>query len=82
MKKQAKRAAIFAVGLAFIPIGVVSLALPLSPGLLFLALAVILLSIASPSIQAWLERRTRNHPKLHRVVEGMQRRVGRFIGEE
>lgn len=80
MRPKFKRAAIFAGGLACIPIGIAGLALPFLQGILFLALGIVLLSISSPEIQQWLERHTRRFPRVHAAVERMEELVVRIIG--
>jgi len=81
MKKGFKRTAVFAVGAAFIPLGVAGLVLPILQGVIFLVAGVILLSIASPTIRSWTERHTRKYPKVHSVFEKMEKRIISIIGE-
>jgi uncharacterized membrane protein YbaN (DUF454 family) len=51
--------------LAFLAIGAVGLILPILPGVLFIALAVLLLARHFPSMDAWLRR----NPKVSRYLD-------------
>lgn len=81
MKSTWKRIAVIALAVLLLLLGLISLILPLSPGLLFLALSIALFSVVSPEIRAFIERRTRRFPKLHAAVKRLEARVVRWVGE-
>ena len=68
MKYQAKRVIVLALGLVFIVLGVIGLALPFLQGFLFLAIGILLSSLYSPATRAWLDKHTVKYPKMHKVV--------------
>ena len=67
-------------GVVFICLGLIGLALPFLQGFLFLSIGVVLLSLSSSRIQAWVEVRTRPYPKVHRFVARTQKWILRLIG--
>ena len=81
MIRHTKRAIVFFIGLIFLFLGIIGLALPFLQGILFIAIGLLLLSIYSPTLREWVERHTRTYPKLHEVVLKIQQFVGRIIGE-
>jgi len=81
MNKHVKRAMVFAAAIIFIVLGVVGLALPFLQGFLFLAIGLILLSIASPTAREWIEHHTRKFPKVHAFVQKVEKRITDIIGE-
>ena len=81
MNKHVKRAMGFAAAIIFIALGVVGLALPFLQGFLFLAIGLILLSIASPTAREWIEHHTRKFPKVHAFVQKVEKRITDIIGE-
>lgn len=80
MNPQIKRILLFAAAFVFIVAGLLGLALPFLQGILFLAIGLILLSIASPRARAWIQTRTRKYPKFHTWVEKIERRITDIIG--
>lgn len=81
MIRHTKRAFIFLLGLVFLVLGVLGLALPFLQGFLFIAIGLLLLSIYSPSLREWVEHHTRRYPRLHRMVLKAQEFINRIIGE-
>ena len=81
MNPQIKRMLLFVAAFVFIVAGIIGLALPFLQGFLFLAIGIILLSIASPSARTWIESHTRKYPKLHEWIRKIQTRVTNWIGE-
>jgi uncharacterized membrane protein YbaN (DUF454 family) len=75
-----KKALVILAGVLFVIFGLLGLALPFAPGLLALAIGVVLLSIASSRIRGWVEAHTRPYPRTHRFVEKTQKWVLRIIG--
>ncbi len=80
MNPQFKRGLIFVIALIFIILGLVGLALPFLQGFLFLAIGLILLSIASPTARMWIEHHTRKYPKVHAFVEKVEKQITKIIG--
>ena len=80
MNPQIKRALIFIVAFVFIALGILGLALPFLQGILFLAIGLILLSIASPRARSWIEHHTRKYPKFHTWVQKIEKRITDIIG--
>lgn len=81
MKYHAKRIAIFALGIIFLVLGVIGLALPFLQGFLFLAIGILLLSLYSPTLRAWVEVHTRRWPKFHNIVTKVDAWLRRTVGE-
>jgi len=81
MIRNTKRTVIFVIGILFLILGVVGLVLPFLQGILFLAIGILLLSMFSPSLRAWLERHTRKVPALHRAVLSAEQFIKRVVGE-
>ncbi len=68
IKRQIKKAFILTVATAFLLLGLAGLVLPILQGWLFLAISAILFSMYSPSLRAWIERRTVKYPRIHTFV--------------
>lgn len=81
MRYQIKKVAIFTLAILFIILGIVGLALPFLQGFLFLIIGVLLLSIYSPSLRQWIERRTTKYPKVHVMVLKVEDWLKRVVGE-
>ncbi|RJQ35314.1 DUF454 family protein [Candidatus Parcubacteria bacterium] len=80
MNPHVKRVLLFFFAFLFIALGVLGLVLPFLQGFLFLAIGLILLSIASPRARAWIESHTRKYPKVHAMVEKIEKRITNIIG--
>ncbi len=80
MSGQVKRILIAIVGVFFLIIGLIGLALPFLQGFLFLFIGIVLLSLISSRIRGWMEVHTRKYPKLHRFMEKTEHWVTRVIG--
>ncbi len=80
MNPHLKRVILFCFALLFITLGLFGLALPFLQGILFLAIGLILLSIASPTARSWIEHHTRKYPKFHSWVEKIEKRITDIIG--
>ena len=80
MPPQLKRALLFIAAILFLTLGVVGLALPFLQGFLFIAVGLILFSIASPTARTWIEHHTRKYPRFHAVVEKIEKRITDIIG--
>jgi uncharacterized membrane protein YbaN (DUF454 family) len=62
-------------------LGWLGIVLPLIPGLVFLALAVVIFSIFFPSIRGHMHYHSRNFPKVQEAIVKMEQWVERTIGE-
>jgi len=80
MNRELKRALVVVVGIIFIVLGLVGLALPFLQGFLFLAIGLILLSISSPRFRAWAIVHTVRYPKIHTALEKIEKWVLGIIG--
>lgn len=80
MYKDLKRTLLLLVGIIFILLGLLGLALPFLQGFLFLAIGLILLSLHSPKIREWTDVHTKRYPKLHMVVDRMEKWIVSIIG--
>ncbi|HEY4516922.1 MAG TPA: hypothetical protein VJG64_03155 [Candidatus Paceibacterota bacterium] len=80
MNPRIKRALIWVAAIIFIILGLVGFALPFLQGFLFLAIGLILLSIASPRARTWIEHHTRKYPKVHAFVAKVEKRITDIIG--
>jgi uncharacterized membrane protein YbaN (DUF454 family) len=81
MRKKLKRGAVLIAALAFLVLGVVGLVLPFLQGILFLAIGLILLSLLSPRMRAYVDRRTFAYPKVHKVIRDIESWVLRVVGD-
>ena len=80
MNTRLKRVLLFTAAVIFILLGLLGLALPFLQGILFLAIGLILLSIASPAARTWIEHHTRKFPKIHAFVQKIEKRITDIIG--
>lgn len=80
MKRHIKKTALIVVGIFFIIVGIIGLALPFLQGLLFIAIGLILLSIASSRIRTWIESHTRRFPKVHAAFEKLEKWILKIVG--
>ena len=81
MKYHVKRIAVLTLGIIFLALGLIGLFLPFLQGFLFLAIGILLLSLYSPTLRAWMESHTRRWPKFHEVVTKVDAWMRRVIGE-
>ena len=80
MRKHIKRTLILSAAVLCILLGLLGLVLPFVQGVLFIAIGLILLSLCSPTMREWMEIHTKRYPKLHAVVERMERWMVKIIG--
>lgn len=80
MKKHLKRVLVLTLACVSILIGLAGLVLPILQGWFFLILGVLLLSLYSPKIRAWLDRHTVRYPHLHKFVRRAEGWVVRVFG--
>ena len=81
MRKKIKRITIFTVAWLFLIFGVIGLALPFLQGFLFIAIGLILLSLVSPRMRAFLDTHSARYPSLHKVIMKVEGWVVRMVGE-
>ncbi len=79
--KQTKRTFIFIVAIFCVIIGLAGIILPIIPGLVFLALALVIFSLFFPSIGEKMRHYSRNYPQLQEAIIKMEDWVRRTIGE-
>jgi uncharacterized protein len=80
MKKKFKRILVISLGIFFLLLGVVGLVLPVLQGWLFIAIGLLLLSMYSPRLRAWIDTHTVKYPKLHAFVKKAEDWVVRVVG--
>ncbi len=80
MKRKLKRISVVVVGVVFVLLGFLGFALPFLQGFLFLAIGLMLLSITSPRLRQWLNQHTIKYPKIHTVIERVERWIIEKIG--
>ena len=80
MPKEIKRTLVRTAGAVFVVLGILGLALPFLQGILFLAIGLILLSIASSRTRAWIASHTIRYPKFHALVQKAEKWITDIIG--
>ncbi|MFH1704467.1 MAG: hypothetical protein ABH861_00630 [Patescibacteria group bacterium] len=80
MPKKLKRVLLFIVGIFFILLGFVGLVAPFLQGILFLTIGIVLLSMWSPCMREYMYKHTKRCPKLHAVVERVEKWIVKIIG--
>ena len=80
MNQHLKRILVLTVGIVCIVLGFAGLALPFLQGFLFLAIGFILISMVSPAVRTWMEHHTRKFPKVHAMVEKIEKKITDIIG--
>ncbi len=81
MIKNLKRTIVLIIGILFLILAVVGAALPFLQGWIFLILGVLLISICVPKVRAYMEKYTRKYPRLHEMVERLDKWLRSVIGE-
>jgi uncharacterized protein len=80
MKKKIKRIVVVGLGIFFLLLGLVGLALPVLQGWLFIVIGLLLLSMYSPRLRGWIHDHTVKYPKIHQFVDKAESWVVRVIG--
>jgi uncharacterized membrane protein YbaN (DUF454 family) len=80
MPTKLKKVLMIAAGVVFMIFGLIGFALPFLQGFLFLAIGIVLLSLASSKIRTWMEAHTRPYPRMHNFVNRIQKWVIHIIG--
>ncbi|MEK7128479.1 MAG: hypothetical protein AAB933_02880 [Patescibacteria group bacterium] len=81
MQKHAKRILVLTVGIIFILLGLVGLALPFLQGILFLIIGFLLVSLCFPQIRTLMKKHTEKHHRLHKTINKVEVWLAKFIGE-
>lgn len=79
--RHTKRTIVFLAAIFCVLVGIAGLILPLIPGLVFLALALVIFSLFFPRVGERVHHHTRHYPKLHAAIVRMEDWVRRTIGE-
>ncbi|MFA6095258.1 MAG: hypothetical protein WC767_00205 [Candidatus Paceibacterota bacterium] len=79
MQTPPMRIATQILGIILIIAGVVGLFLPFLQGILFLAIGVYLLSIASPRFKTWIDGHLMRFPKVKAHVDRQHERLSRIF---
>jgi uncharacterized membrane protein YbaN (DUF454 family) len=69
-----------AIGVALVLFGVAGLFLPVLQGALSMMIGLLLLSVYSPNLRAWLVRHASRHPKVYEVFLKAESFVTRVVG--
>ena len=80
MPKEIKKVLVRTAGAIFVVLGILGLALPFLQGILFLAIGLILLSVASSRTRKWIESHTARLPKFHALVQKTEKWITNNIG--
>lgn len=81
MLRHTKRVLLLIFAIIFLVLGVLGIFLPFLQGILFLAIALVLLSMLSPTVREAIERQTRKHPKVHSVVLKAEGFIRKIVGD-
>ncbi len=81
MIKHTKRVFVTILAFFFLLLGLAGLVLPFIQGLLFIAVALILFSMLSPTVREKVEAQTRKYPSFHAIVVKIEGWIQRIIGE-
>jgi uncharacterized membrane protein YbaN (DUF454 family) len=81
MKRQVKRGFIIIAAVFFLMLGAIGFVLPFLPGFVFIAIALILLSLISLTLRDYIEKHTSKYPTVHRFISKMDAAVRRVVGE-
>ncbi len=74
-KKDMKKVGLAAAGVCFLILGILGLVLPLLQGILFIAIGLVLLSLASPAVHALVAKYAGKNPKLEAAMRRAERHV-------
>ncbi|MDO8552035.1 MAG: PGPGW domain-containing protein [bacterium] len=80
MNREIKRALVLSAGVIFLILGVVGLGTPFLQGILFIAIGLTLLSIASVKARRWIELHTKRFPRIQSVVQKIEKQLNALIG--
>ena len=81
MKKRIKKGVVVIFALLFLVLGAIGFMLPFLPGFIFIAVALILLSLISLTMRNYIEKHTSKYPVFHRLISKMDGFIRRVVGE-
>lgn len=81
MRKKAKKILVLTVGIIFIILGLLGLALPFLQGIIFLVIGFILVSFCFPEIRPWVNKHIKRYPRLFTTIDKIEKWMTKIIGE-
>ena len=81
MQKKAKKFIVLTIGIIFIILGFVGLALPFLQGIIFLIIGFLLVSFCSPKFRLWVNKNTERYPHLVAMINKIEKWIGKIVGE-
>jgi len=81
MRKKGKKIIVLTVGIIFIISGLFGLVLPFFQGIFSLVIGIILISICIPKVRVFIKKHTDKHPHLSPILNELEARLLKFIGE-
>ncbi len=81
MQRHVKRAFVLTLAIIILVLGIIGIVMPVLPGVLFIAVALILLSLVSATVRAVLDRHTVRFPRVHKGMRRVERAVVRIVGD-
>jgi len=80
MYRHLKRLLVLLLALIAFIIGFLGIVLPLLPGIVFIAIGLLLLSLYFPSLREFISRHTVRFPKLHQAIAEVELWIEKIIG--
>lgn len=80
IKRQLKRILVLSLATIFLLLGLAGLVLPVLQGWFFLALSLLLFSMYSPALRAWIHRHTVKYPRIHPYIHRAQEWTTKVFG--
>lgn len=80
LRKQLKKIIVLSLATLFLLLGLAGLVLPVLQGWFFLALSLILFSLYSPALRAWIHKHTVKYPRIHPFVHRAQEWTSKVFG--
>ena len=81
MRKEAKKILVLTLGVIFIILGLLGLALPFLQGIIFLVIGFLLVSFCFPEIRPWVNKYTKRYPQLLATINKIDKWMIKIIGE-
>jgi uncharacterized membrane protein YbaN (DUF454 family) len=79
--KEAKKVLVLTIGIIFIILGLLGLALPFLQGIIFLVIGFLLVSFCFPEIRPWVNKHTKRYPQLLTTIDKIDKWMIKIIGE-
>lgn len=80
LKRQVKKFIVLTLATLFLLLGLAGLVLPILQGWLFLAISLILFSMYSPRLRAWIHDKSVKYPRIHAFVDKAQTWTTKVFG--